>query len=399
MDFKTLIGYDEVLNIISKITVNPRAKSISVYDSVGRIAFNDVKSPGQFPPFDRSAVDGFALRSEETISASRSNPIRLRLQGTVSGNTVPDFKITREECARVFTGADIPDGCDSVVMQEDAEVLADEVSIFKQVRKYQNIMRTGEDLRKEDIIIHAGEKILPWHLAAMIECGFHNTRVYDEEIGILSTGDELVSGKLQNSTAPMLASIISDLGLHATFHGNVIDDETAILNKMNTMDENIIIVTGGSGPSSLDMMHSVLSNSGKLLFHGVRIKPGRTTGIGIFRDRPVFIVSGLPVATLIAFDYIILPALRSWLQLTQKVERTIEATLTRSVFNNDGVKMFVRVKISRRDDEYFAEPLRTTGSGIISSIINADGYLIVPEELEGYREGDSVNVTLVGDRI
>ncbi|MCW6169188.1 MAG: molybdopterin molybdotransferase MoeA [Thermoplasmatales archaeon] len=397
MDFKTLVRYDIVLERIDQLEIQKRSITLGVKESVGRFVVEDIASPSTFPPHNRSAVDGFAVKFENALSASRNNPASLRVVGTINADTTPNFNLQGTECARVFTGAMIPEGSDAVVMQEDTEAIDDHVLVFKQVRKFQNIMRAGEDLRKGDIILHAGEKIMPWHLAAMIEAGIEDVKVLDTSVGILSTGDELVSGRINNSTAPMLSSLIHGLGMSTNFHGNVVDSKEKIIDALKSMREDVIIVTGGSGPSSVDLMHDIVSENGRIIFHGVKIKPGRTTGLGLFNEKPIFIISGLPVAALVAFDYIIHPALASWFGIESSSSREVKAILTRSIYNNDGVMMFVRVRLFKENDKLYADPLRTTGSGVISSVIRANGYLIVKDNLEGYKDGDEVNIKLIGD--
>ena len=397
MDFKTLIRYDNVLERINQIKTERRSVALSVKESVGRFVFDDVASPLTFPPHDRSAVDGFAVKFEDTLSASRNNPASLKVVETLNADSVPKFKLQGMECARLFTGAMIPEGSDAVVMQEDTEAVGDHVLAFKQVRKFQNIIRAGEDLHEGDIILHEGERIMPWHLAAMIEAGIEHVKVLDVSVGILSTGDELVSGRIKNSTAPMLVALINNLGMRAHFHGNVTDDRENIVDALQSMDDDVIIVTGGSGPSSVDLMHDIVLEMGEIIFHGVRIKPGRTTGLGLVNQKPIFMLSGLPVAALVAFDNIVRPALTSWFGIQSWSGREVKAILTRSIYNNDGVMMFVRVKLFQENGNIYADPLRTTGSGVISSVIRANGYLIVKDNLEGYKDGDEVKVKLIGD--
>jgi len=397
MDFKTLIRYDEALDLIDQFGIQPKGTLLNIEDSVGRIAFGNILSPSDFPPSNRSAVDGFAVKSEETISASRNNPLSLQMIGVVSANTIPDFRISRGQCARIFTGGTIPEGSDAVIMQEDTEIEKSTVYVFRQMRKFQNVMRTGEDLRSGDVIVRDGQRILPWHLAALIESGIKQISVHAESVGIISTGDELVSGMVANSTAPMLLHMFRREGIQSNFYGNTKDDASEILDLLNSINDDIVIVTGGSGPSSVDLMHDLIANNGKILFHGVRIKPGRTTGLGIYRDRPVFMISGLPVAALVSYESIIYPAVIKWLNIEKRRRNITRGILTRSVYNNDGVRMFVRVRIYNEDGKVYVDPLRTTGSGVISSVIDAEGYLIIPENLEGHRDGNEVDVQLIGD--
>ena len=395
MDFKHLTRFNDAISAMNSLNFVRRQKSIELQDCVWKFAFDDALSPSTFPPSNRSAVDGFALKFEDVISSSRGNPCPLKVVGRLDASTVPDFVVRERECAQVFTGSTIPEGCDAVIMQEDADIINDIVYAYRPLRKYQNIMLAGEDLNKGDIILRAGKRILPWHYAALIETGIKKVNVHDESIAIISTGNELVSGKVKNSTAPMLSQLISRSGLASNFYGNVEDDKSRIRDVLNSVKEDVIITTGGSGPGSVDLVHSVVEDNGKIIFHGLRIKPGRTTGLGVFNGKPVFMISGLPVAALVAYDNIIEPGIRAWFGIEDRRIREVTGTITRSVYNNEAMKMFVRVKLIPRDGKLYADPLRTTGSGVVSSVLNADGYLVIDDDLEGYRDGDEVQVNLL----
>ncbi|KAA8923020.1 molybdopterin molybdotransferase MoeA [Thermoplasma sp.] len=397
MEFKSLTPYDEAIRLASGLKVNMRKSLIPVEKSVGHYCAEDIRSPISFPEADRSAVDGMAIRYEDSLSASRSNPVQIRLVGEVRIGDSPDFRINRGECALVYTGSPIPEGANAVIMKEDAAMEGSMVMIYRQVKKFQNISRMGEDLKKGDAIIRKGSRIMPWHLPAFIETGLDKIPVIDAEVGILSTGTEIVSGVVKNSSAPMLEYMISLMGLRHVFYGNVEDERSAIRNRIEGMKSDIVIVTGGSGPSSQDLVHDIIESDGRILFHGVRMKPGRTTGLGLIGDRPVFMISGLPVAALIAFENIIDSSIRSWFGMNRPKRSIKRGFLTRSIFNNENMKMFVRVRMFEENGKTMIEPMRTTGSGVINSVISADGYLIIDENSEGYPEGAEVEVVEIGD--
>ncbi|MCY0851755.1 MAG: molybdopterin molybdotransferase MoeA [Thermoplasma acidophilum] len=397
MEFKSLTPYGEAIRMASGLRINVRESYVSVAESVGRYCSRDVVSPVDFPEADRSAVDGIALRYEDSLSASRSNPIQLSLVGEVRIGDSPAFRINRGECAIVYTGSPIPEGANAVLMKEDASIGKSMVSVYRQMKKFQNISRAGEDLKRGDTIIKRGSRIMPWHLPAFIESGIDRVPVMDAEVGIVSTGTEIVRGLVKNSSAPMLEAMISRMGLRSAFYGNVEDDESRIRSVIEGMKSDIIIVTGGSGPSSQDLVHDIIASNGQLIFHGVRMKPGRTTGLGMMDGKPVFMISGLPVAALIAFENIIDPAIRSWFGMKSLERRTRRGYLTRSIFNNENMRMFVRVRMFEEDGKTMVEPMRTTGSGVINSVISADGYLVIEENSEGYPEGAEVDVLEIGD--
>ncbi|BAB59707.1 molybdenum cofactor biosynthesis protein moeA [Thermoplasma volcanium GSS1] len=388
--------YSEALLAGSKLNLNVRMKEVRSDISAGMYSAIPILSPSDFPQYDRSAVDGFAVRYEDVLSAGLNNPISLKLVGSIHVGDANNIRIGKNQCAEIFTGAEVPEGADAVVMQEDAEIEGEYVAIFRKVKKFQNIGRKGEDLKTGDKIIDRGQRIMPWHIPAFIETGIEKVNVFDLKIGVLSTGDEIVSGKVKNASAPMLQSLIVRDGFNSVFLGNVEDNVEKISNVIRSFEGDLLIVTGGSGPSSTDLMDSILQNLGQIIFHGIRMKPGRTTGLALVNDKPIFTISGLPVAALIAYENVIRPLIFNWLSIKETRPNIVKGELTRSIFNNEAMKMFVRVRLSNKDGKIYVDPLRTTGSGIINSVINADGYLIIDENVEGYQEGQLVEVKLIG---
>ncbi|MGC8608747.1 MAG: molybdopterin molybdotransferase MoeA, partial [Thermoplasmata archaeon] len=375
--------------------IKSRCLTVPARDSAGYYSYEDIRSPVNFPGENRSAVDGYALKFEETLSSTKTNPMIFKLMGAIGIGDENKISINHGECMKVFTGSPIPEGADTVVMKEDTDIASNEVRVFKQARKFQNISLVGEDLKIGDVIIAHGRKIEPWHIPAFVEAGIESVKVTSARIGILSTGDELVNGKVKNSSAPMIVSLIKRKGFDGEFLGNVRDDPEEIETILDKYDGDIIILTGGSGPSERDIVHSFLQDKGKIFFHGMRMKPGRTTGFGEYAGKPVFMISGLPVASLIAYENVIDPALNSWFGIRSVQKKTVTGRLERSIYNNDAMKMFVRVSVSDVNGTVRVDPLRVTGSGVISSVIRADGYLVIDENVEGYADGEEVKVDIL----
>jgi len=282
-----------------------------------------------------------------------------------------------------------------VVMKEDAEDDGTSVRIFSPVRKFQNVSRRGEDLKMGMTILKKGTRVNPSHIAALIECGVREINLFDISIGILSTGDELVSGLVANSTQPFIKSLLESRGFTAKGYGAVPDDASAILDMIDRMEEDIIIVTGGSGPGNTDLVPELISKNGRMVFRGLRIRPGRTTGLGILKGRPIFMVSGLPVAAMIAVENVIFKLIAEWYGLSSEMEALVSGKLDRSVVNPVGIRSFVRVKIVGTGNETKIIPTRTTGSGVVYSIIDSQGILEIEENSEGVEAGEEVKVRLL----
>jgi molybdopterin molybdotransferase len=391
MELKSFIGLDEAIARARNFGPYQKSKVVPLLEAVGRFSYQDVRSPSDFPPFDRSAVDGYALNSKETISSTKTNPSNFRMVGRIFPSSTKSFNLAEGEALRIATGSKVPKGADAIVMLEDASENDGKIQVFVPVRKYQNISKKGEDLKKGFKILSRGERIYPPHVAALLECGIEKIGIFSLSIGIISTGDELVSRRVRNSTQPMIQSYFLRKGFDAVSHGVIPDNQNVIEKALDSIAEDIIIVTGGTGPGERDILPSLIENSGRLVFRGLKIRPGRTTSFGVFKGKPVFMVSGLPVAALIASENVILEMIHKWLGLRNEEKEHRSGLLGRSLVNTLGFRSFVRVKTMTKNGKTIVYPTRVTGSGVIYSMIGADGILVMDENTEGIEEGEIVN--------
>jgi molybdopterin molybdotransferase len=299
------------------------------------------------------------------------------------------------EAARITTGARIPEGADCVVRLEDTREEGNSLRVFSSARKYLNVSQKGEDIKRGYIILAKGERIAPPHIVALKECGIIKVKVCSLSVGIVSTGDELVSGNVKNTTQPFLASFFRHKGFHAREYGEVRDDETEIANTLDRVKEDVIIVTGGTGPGEKDLLPYVIQKNGRYVFRGLRIRPGRTTAFGLYKNKPVFMLSGLPVAALIAAENVVMRLVTEWYGLRTPDKVYSEGTMSKSVVNSLGFRSYVRVKIAADKTGTRIIPTKVTGSGVIYSVLAADAILTLDENSEGVGEGDRVKVELL----
>jgi len=390
------ISLDEALKIGKEakyeLDMEDRIFEVNTQNAVGKLSAEEVLSPKDYPAENKSAVDGYALNSKYILSASSSNPISLKIIGKSEPDNPFDGVLRDDETVRILTGAKLPQGADSILMDEDAIVEGEYLKVNKNLRPFQNVSFIGEDIKKGERIISRGEIISPAKLVALLETGIRNIKILDLKIGILSTGNELLSGKVKNTTQYLLIETLKKYGYNPINLGIAADDYEDLISKLSKEKTDVLILTGGTGPSENDLTSEFVKSTGKILFHGIKMRPGRTTGLGIIDGTPVFIISGLPVASLMALENVIDPLIRYWFNLEPIRDQFVKAKLNRAVVNTLGFRSFVRVKLN---ENYEAEPLKVTGSGVISSIINADGILIVPENVEGYSEGEEVNIKLL----
>jgi len=395
MEFKSYSSLSEALIASKKFTFNPRKRKVNVLNSVGYYSYEDILSPDDFPRYSKSAVDGYAIQSRNTISSSRINPSFFRVVGESSPEKDFEGVVKEGEAVKIYTGGKLPEGTDSVVMMEDTEILLDNVRIFVPVRKFQNVSLKGEDIERGYVLVRKGKRITPPHIVAFLEVGIKNIEVYDFRIGIISTGNEIVNGKVINSTQPLLKEYLKWNGFEADSLGTVGDDEDEIRKKIEQENNDIFIITGGTGPSDRDVLSNFLENNATKIFHGLKIRPARTSGLFTYGNKPIFVFSGLPVAALIAVENIFLPIISQWTGIELNKKNYVEGQLSRSIVNTLGFRSFVRVKIDWSNNPPRIIPIRVTGSGVIYSIIDADGILEVDENNEGFQEGDTVKVHLL----
>jgi molybdopterin molybdotransferase len=395
MELTSFISLDEAVKRGKIYVPRTREKKVPLLEAVGKYSMEEIESPSDFPPFDRSAVDGYAVNSRETISSTKTNPSTFKLLGRLFPSSEEGISVEAGQSVVVTTGARMPQGTDSVVMLEDALEDGNELKVFVPVRKFQNVSRKGEDLKRGFRILKRGEKITPPHVAALMEYNIKEVAVCSLSVGIVSTGDELVSGKVINSTQPFIQSLIDRSGFHAVGYGAVSDDKAEIERVMSNVKEDVIIMTGGTGPGERDILPSLMEAKGKLVFRGVRIRPGRTTSLGVYKGKPVFMISGLPVAALIASENLILRLIHEWMHLLPQQKETREGILERSVVNTLGFRSYVRVKTEMRGGELRVIPTRVTGSGVIYSVIDADGILVIDENSEGIQAGERVKIEVL----
>jgi molybdopterin molybdotransferase len=398
MFLKNLLGYYEARNeVFSNLSefVKNKYYTVSTINSSGKLSFEDIYAPVDLPMFNKSAMDGYAVFAEDTFGASDNNPILLNL---TTNSNIGDC-----ECIKISTGMPIPKGANAVVMKEYCIEEDGFVEIMKGVHPYENVAKIGEDVKKGDLILKRGEVITPHHVALLASLGLKTVKIYMLNIGIVSTGNELVDLQeasdlselmekhfIINSNSPMIYSQILEMGFNPKIYKRVEDDKDKIKNiLLNALKENdMVITTGGTSVGDRDYTIDAISEIGDILLHGVQIRPGKPFGFakctidGV--DKYIFVLSGYPVASTIQFELFF----RNYFI----PRKTIYLPLIRNIASTLGRTDIVRVRLVNKDNKTYVEPLRITGSGVLSSITKADGYVIIDENIEGYEREDVVKV-------
>ncbi len=380
----------------SRITMKPRVMRVGLIEALGKWCAERVKASKPIPPYDRSAVDGYAVHHQDVIGASPSSPVRLKVLATLDAGDVPGVEVVDGCCVEVATGAMLPRGADAVVMKEYTVREGNEVEVLKSAAPWENVSRAGEDLAPGTTILEEGARIRPWHVAALASQEVGEVKVYDLQARIVVTGDEVRRGLIPDYTGPLLEAWLREKGFTSVERIQVGDDEDEIAEAVSSAIEQgkIVFTTGGTSVGRKDYTVKAASRIGDIVVHGVALKPGRTMAVAVAQGIPIFMLSGLPVAALVQLEAIAWPTLCRALGLKPEPRPIVRAVLTRRVRVEPGLRGYVRVKVYREEGMLYAEPLRITGSGVISSVLRGNGFLVVPEELEGYDEGEEVEVEL-----
>ncbi|AET32078.1 gephyrin-like molybdotransferase Glp [Pyrobaculum ferrireducens] len=406
--FKALTPIAEAQRVIINAAAHkPAAGRVPTPQSVGLYAAEDVVAPVDVPPFDRAAFDGYAVRSADTLGASRTNPITLKKTGKVVTGGEYQGALGPGEAVEIATGAPLPRGADAVVPYEEAADRGDYIEVYRPVPQYYYVSRRGEDVTAGEVVLKRGRRIKPWDVGVLASLGIREVSVYRVRAALISTGSELVEleeappppGRIINSTRHVITALLRDMGVEVSYMGIVPDDEEKIRNAVSKAlsSHDIVITTGGVSVGEPDyVVKAVARLKPEVLIHGIAARPGRPNSAAVVNGKPVVMLSGFPVASIVGFEVFVKPIILHMVGAREEPAPVVKATLTRRVTTPINVRSFVRVRVVRRDGRLYAEPLAVTGSGVLSTLTRGNGLLIIPENREGYDEGEEVEVLLLG---
>ncbi len=408
--FPELSTVDEALEALRlNLRYSPRVECIPISSANGRVLAQDVTSPVDVPPFDRSAVEGYAVVSSDTFSATPTNPIELAVIGRAEAGQEPNGvpEVSPGRAVEIFTGAPLPRGSDAVVMLEQTKRSDDRVFIYSPVAKWRNVSRQGEDFKRGEPMLLGATRLKPWHIGALASTNITTVDVYERlKIGILSTGselkevgEELKPGEIVNSSKPMLKALIEERRCIPVDLGTVEDDLDKITERLRLGLKAcaIIVTTGGTSLGEKDLVPEAVQRLGSpgLIVHGLATRPAKPTGIGIIDGKPIFLLSGYPVSALLGFELFVDAAISLIYGTRPEPRPMVRARLIRKLAKPVGYRCFVRARVIPDSSGYLIEPLRLTGSGLLSSMTKANALIVVDEDLEGFDEGEWVEAYLL----
>ncbi|MDI6884490.1 MAG: molybdopterin-binding protein [Hadesarchaea archaeon] len=376
--------------------------------ALGRVLAEDLVSKVDVPPFDRATYDGYAVRASDTFGAGEDSPRELTLVGQLWAGTWPKRRLRARECIEIATGAPMPNGSNAVVMVEHAIAKGKKVSVYRAVAPGENVTERGSDIRRRQRVARAGKRLTLADLGALAAVGVAGVRVFFKpKVAIISSGGELAKpgerlrpGMVYDVNGPALSVAVEACGAEPVYLGITPDRAPAIkaLVRKGLKSCDLVLISGGSSAGAGDIVPKVVGGMGKpgVIVHGLAQKPGKPTFIAVVKGKPVFGLPGYPVSALMVFDQLVAGYLRELSGAPRPQRSIVRAKLAARVLSARGRRELVPVRLAKRGREVLVEPI-LKGSGAITSLSAADGYIEVPLERELIDEGEIVEVKLFGE--
>ncbi len=400
-----MISVDEALNKILSNVLPLGFEKISLLDALGRVIAEDIYAKRNIPPLDNSGMDGYALRSEDVRSASQDYPVRLVVIEDLPAGFITTKTIEKGKAVRIMTGAPIPKGADAVVPVEVTRKEDGFVLIFKGAGPGENIRKSGEDVRQGDRVISNGDTVRPAEVGMLASVGRSFVSVYQRPlVAILCTGDELVdvdgdldAVKIISSNSYTLAAQVKDCGAIPLQLGIARDRKEEIEERLRQgIRADVLISSAGVSVGDYDFVKDVMKDLGmEMVFWKVAMRPGQPLAFGTMGGKPVFGLPGNPVSSMISFEQFVRPSLLKMMGCRQIFRPLVEAILKEEIKKTAGRRYFIRGSVSFEKDQYVVTTTGEQGSGILRSMVRANGLIIIPEDREIVRAGEKVKVQLL----
>ncbi len=407
--FRKLVSFDEAKSILAKhyLPKPVGAELVALSEGYNRILASDIISPHDIPPFNRSTVDGYTVKSADTFGAEETSPIRLKLAGKISVGEPPKVKVRKGTVAEIVTGAPTPTGADAVVMIEYTERKGNSILVKQAVSTGENVMKVGSDIHKDELVLQEGITLSPYEIGVLAAIGSAKVQVYKRpRVAIFSTGSEVVepgkpltSGKIFDINAHALSASVEECGCEPLNMGIVKDEprqmKTAMQKALKTADA--LITSGGVSVGPTDIIPKVLDTVGKpgVIIYGVAIRPGKPTTIAIVDNKPVFSLPGHPTSSLMIFYLFVRPILLRMAGRRKEVIKTVKAAVSERLFPARGRRTYVTVTLKRDNaGRLVASPVPIGLSGAITTLAKADGFIVIPEKQQFIEKGATVSVEL-----
>jgi molybdenum cofactor synthesis domain-containing protein len=407
--FRKLITFDE-----AKKTINEHFKPASLgeeeivlLEAFNRVLNQDVISTLDIPPFNRSTVDGYAVKAEDTFGADENEPIMLKVTCAICVGEQPDVTLAKGEAVEIVTGAPMPEGANAAIMVEDTEREDSQLNVFSPVTVNQNVMKKGSDIKNGDVVLKKGQLLSSPEIGVLAALGLTKVKVSKIPIvAVLSTGGEigeigkeLPAGKIYDINAYSLSTAVIESGGKPIYFGVVPDDKVALTKVLQTAiaSTDMVITSGGVSVGPRDYTPQIVDSLGKpgIVVYGIAVKPGKPTTVGFIREKPVFSLPGHPTSALLIFYLLARPLIQQLAGRPVVGMKVIKAFAGSRMFSAKGRRTFVMVTLEfDKECRLIAEPLESGASGAITTLSKADGFVEIAENEQFIDVDEEIEVLL-----
>ena len=400
------ITIEKAKKILLEEQIDTHIVELSILDSLDFVLSEDIVSNMNMPPFDRSPLDGYAFRAEDTLDATNDFPVQLDVIDNIQAGYVSDKTIGKGQAIRIMTGAKIPDGADVVMRYEDTEFTDKQVKIFKSLKSQSNIAKMGEDMEDGQLVLKKGITIGAAEIGILAGLGKCNVKVYAKpKVAILATGDELVDinenlkdGKIRNSNSYFIAAQVKKLGAEPVILGICKDNLTHITKELESALKwaDMIITTGGASVGDADLIKEAFNEIGsRILFWKVRMKPGTPIVAAKYENKLLFGLSGNPAAAYITFEQFVRPTILKLMGKTKYNLMKVNAILESDFSKVSGQNRYIRGYTYKKDDKFYTRLPNKHSSGVLSSMSGQNSLIFIAGGTGPYKSGDQIQVELL----
>jgi len=404
-----MISVEEALKTILEGIRPLGLENIPITSALGCVIGEDIVSGRSIPPLANSSMDGYAVMAGDTAFASKEKPAVLDVLEDVPAGRVATQPIRKGQAIRIMTGAPLPEGANAVVRVEDTEADQKKVKIFVSVTPGFDIREAGEDVKTGELVVTKGTVLRAAEIGMLAALGRSYVAVHQRPVvAVVSTGDELVEvdempgpGKIVNSNSYSLAAMVLEAGAIPLQLGIARDNREDLLDKFRAAARaDIIVSSGGVSVGDYDLVKDIMAEIGsRIQFWRVAMRPGRPLAFGRLEGKPLFGLPGNPVSSMVSFEQFIRPSILTMRGYRNIFRRAVRAEMTDGFSKKKGLKYFLRARVEYRDGKHYAAMTGEQGSGILKSMVLANGLIVLPEDVSAVKPGDEVAVQLLDSRL
>jgi molybdenum cofactor synthesis domain-containing protein len=408
--FRRLMSFDEAKKLVNE-QFKPEVLSgeeVPLLEAYNRVLMENVVSTLDIPPFNRSTVDGYAVKAEDTFGAEENQPAKLTVRGVVNIGEPPQVRVGKGEAAEIVTGAPVPEGADAVVMVEDTDREDAKLRVFRAVTRNENVMTRGTDIKNGETALTAGRVLGASEIGVLAALGLTKVKVFKVPVvAVLSTGGEVTEpgkelspGKIYDINAYSLSTAVRESGGKPVYLGVIPDDKDELRKALEhaVASADMVLTSGGVSVGPHDLTPQIVNSLGEpgVLVSGIAVKPGKPTTIALIGKKPVFALPGHPTSALLQFHLLARPVIQRMAGRPATEAKTVKASAAKRMFQAKGRRTFVMVKLKRdKSNELVAEPVESGASGAITTLAKADGFVEIPANQQFVDAGEEVVVSLL----